>query len=135
MSRPPRVRPREWRLREHFAFVVVVSFAVFMFMSVVVSLQPPAVPAALGAALVLPHRHLYARHARRLEWPAALLSTVVRFARAQWPVVLAVLASVDVVLAGLVLVRDGHHLAAMGLLYGSLLAALGWVAWLLAGDR
>jgi hypothetical protein len=133
MNRPSRVPAREWRLREHFGMTLMVTAVILIVLFVAMSAMPAEV-VGLAAVLAVPHRHLHPRHARRrAEWLAAALSRVVAACRAQWPSALAVLASVDVVLGALVLVCTGHHLIAMGLLYGSLLAALAWVAWLLSG--
>ncbi|MCE7008758.1 hypothetical protein LWC34_38995 [Kibdelosporangium philippinense] len=91
---------------------------------------------ALVTAAAMPIRHAYLRHARpRLQLPMVALSRLIGWCARRWRVGLAVLVAVDVVLGVLVLVRDGHDLAALAVLSAALLGAVGRLAWLWTADR
>lgn len=135
MRWPPRVPRNEWSLGQHFVVMVLLAGSSAVTLSFVYALQIPPETAA-AVALAVPLRR--ARPQRETHRPGdavrTVLSTVVGWVRAHWRAELAVLVAVDVVLGGLVLAQAGHHLAAMALVFGSLLVALGWITWLLAGD-
>lgn len=134
MRRP--TRGQSWRLREHFVFTGVITTSLFILLSIVQSLQPPTVEAACAAAVMaLPRLRLRPRHAYRRAGRVRLaMFWLARWCRAHWLAGLLTLVAVDVVLGGLVLRQAGHELAAMALVYGALLAALGWIAWLVAAS-